>query len=111
MLAIVGGRVLTITNGVIERGTVLVDDGKIVAVGADVKVPNGAEVVDASGKFVMPGLIDAHTHVGIAEESIGWAGDDVNEMTEPATPHLRAIDGINPRTKASATRCVAASLR
>ena len=97
MLAITGGRVLTITQGVIERGTVLVEAGKIVAVGSDVQIPVGAEIIDATGKHVMPGLIDAHTHVGIAEESIGWAGDDVNEMTEPATPHLRAIDAINPQ--------------
>ena len=96
MLAIVGGNVLTITGGEIAGGTVVVDGGKIVAVGGDVSVPPGAEVVDASGRYVMPGLIDAHTHVGIAEEAQGWAGNDVNEMTDPATPHLRAVDAVNP---------------
>lgn len=96
MLAITGGRVLTITQGEVEGGTVLIENGKIVAVGSGIAIPSTAEVVDAAGKYVMPGLIDAHTHVGIAEEAQGWAGDDVNEKTDPATPHLRAIDAINP---------------
>ena len=96
MLAITGGRVLTITKGEIDGGTVLIDGGKIVAVGRGLAIPAEAEVVNATGKYVLPGLIDAHTHVGIAEEAQGWAGMDVNEMTDPATPHLRAIDAINP---------------
>ena len=96
MLAIVGGRILTITRGEMDGGTVLVDGSRIVAVGRDVAVPAGATIVDASGKYVMPGLIDAHTHVGIAEEAQGWAGNDVNEMTDPVTAHLRAVDAINP---------------
>jgi len=94
MLAIKDGKIYTITREVIEKGTVLVEDGKIKAVGADVKVPKGAEVVDASGKVVMPGLVEAHCHVGIWEEKIGWAGSDGNEATDPATPHVRALDGI-----------------
>jgi len=94
MLAIKDGKIYTITREVIEKGTVLVEDGKIKAVGADVKIPKGAEVVDASGKVVMPGLVEAHCHVGIWEEKIGWAGSDGNEATDPATPHVRALDGI-----------------
>jgi len=94
MLAIKDGKIYTITGEVIEKGTILVEDGKIKAVGADVKVPKGAEVVDASGKVVMPGLVEAHCHVGIWEEKIGWAGSDGNEATDPATPHVRALDGI-----------------
>ena len=54
MLAIINGKLLTITNGVIENGTILVENGKITAVGADVQVPAGAEVIDAAGKWVMP---------------------------------------------------------
>ncbi len=96
MLAIKNGVVYTIENGVIEGGTVLVDDGKIVAVGKDVTIPAGAEVIDATGKFVTPGIIDAHAHVSIWEEGLGWEGDDVNEMTSPITASVRAIDGINP---------------
>lgn len=96
MLAIKNGVVYTIENGVIEGGTVLVDGGKIVAVGKDVAIPAGAEVIDASGKFVTPGIIDAHAHVSIWEEGLGWEGDDVNEMTSPVTASVRALDGINP---------------
>ena len=94
MLAIKGGKILTITDGVIEGGTILIDGGKIVKVGKRIKVPKEAEVIDVTGKVVMPGLIDAHCHIGIIEEKIGWAGGDGNEMTDPATPHMRALDAI-----------------
>jgi len=80
MLAIRGGKILTITDGTIEDGTILIDEGKIVDVGADVKVPKEAEVIDASGKVVMPGLVEAHCHIGIWEETIGWAGSDGDSM-------------------------------
>ena len=86
MLAIKNGRIVTVTAGTVEKGTVLVEGGKIVDLGAKVKAPRGAEVVDASGKVVMPGLVEAHCHVGIYEERVGWAGSDGNEMTDPATP-------------------------
>jgi imidazolonepropionase-like amidohydrolase len=94
LLAIKGGRILTITKGTIDEGTLLIDDGRIVDVGVDLEVPRGAQVLDASGKVVMPGLVEAHCHIGIYEEAIGWAGRDGNEMTDPATPHMRAIDAI-----------------
>lgn len=96
MLAITGGRVLTMAGKNYERATVLIKDGKIEAVGEDVKVPPGAEEVDASGRLVLPGFIDAHCHVGVVEEIYREEGDDGNEITDPVTPHLRAIDGINP---------------
>ena len=94
MIAIKDGKIYTITGEVIEKGTILLEDGKIKAVGTDIKVPKKAEVVDASGKVVMPGLVEAHCHIGIWEETIGWAGSDGNEATDPATPHVRALDGI-----------------
>lgn len=96
MLAIKNGKLLTITNGTIDGGTILIEDGKIVKVGKDIEIPAGAQVIDATGNYVMPGVIDAHAHVGIWEESLGWEGNDVNEMTDPVTPHVRAIDAINP---------------
>lgn len=83
----------------IEGGTtVLGSDGKIIALGRDggVAVPRGAERVDGRGKWVLPGFIDAHAHVGLHEEAEGWAGQDTNEMTDPVTAHVRAIDAINP---------------
>ncbi|HTS99444.1 MAG TPA: amidohydrolase [Streptosporangiaceae bacterium] len=95
--AITGARVIPVTGQPIDGGTVLVDQGKIVAVGGqDLAVPADAEVVDASGKWLLPGFIDAHAHLGLHEEAEGWAGRDVNEMTKPVTPYVRAIDGINP---------------
>lgn len=96
MLLIKGGYVKPITGEDIEDGEVLVDGGKIVAVGRGLDVPAGAEVFDASGSLVTPGLIDAHCHIGMHEEGIRWEGNDTNEYSSPVTPELRAIDGINP---------------
>ncbi len=85
------------TGEPIDSGTVLLDGGKIVAVGGPgIAVPAGAEIVDAAGKWVLPGFIDAHAHVGVVEEAEGWAGRDGNEMTRPVTAYVRAIDAINP---------------
>jgi imidazolonepropionase-like amidohydrolase len=96
-LAIVGGRVVPVEGEPVEGGTVLVENGRIAAVGGpDLAVPDGATVVPAEGRWVLPGFIDAHTHVGVHEEGEGWAGSDVNEMTDPNTAHVRAFDAINP---------------
>ena len=100
MIAIKNGTIWTITKGVIENGTILVEDGKIRAIGPDVQIPQDAEVYDASGKIVMPGLIDAHCHVGVFPDGIGWEHIDGNEMTDPITPHLRALDAVHPEDKA-----------
>jgi imidazolonepropionase-like amidohydrolase len=95
--AIVGARVVPVTSAPIEGGTVLLDAGKIVAVEEPgFAVPAGAEVVDAAGKWVLPGFIDAHAHVGLVEEAEGWAGRDGNESTSPVTASVRALDAINP---------------
>ena len=96
-IAITGGHVVPIEGEPIENGTVLVTDGKIAAVaGPDFKPPPGADVVDATGKWVLPGFIDAHAHLGVHEESTGWAGSDVNETTGPVQAQVRALDAINP---------------
>ncbi|HEX2904731.1 MAG TPA: amidohydrolase [Jatrophihabitans sp.] len=95
-VAIVGGYVVPIDQDPIGEATVLVIDGVIREVGTGVRVPDGVEVVDARGKWVLPGFIDAHAHLGVAEEGEGWAGDDVNEMTDPVGARLRALDAINP---------------
>lgn len=80
-----------------ENGYVQFADGKIEAVGDMGELTEGVEeFIDVKGAWVMPGLIDAHCHVGIAEEKWGVVGDDSNEMTSPVTPHLRGIDAINP---------------
>ena len=96
MLAITNVKIITVTQGIIDEGTVLVEDGKIKAVGQQVAVPADAEIIDGSGKVLSPGLIDAHSHAGLDEEGYGSEGWDYNEATDPATPWLRAIDGINP---------------
>src|SRR6266487_197918 len=95
-VAIVGGRVVPITGQPVDGGTVLVEDGRITAVGGNVAVPDGVRVIDAAGSWVLPGFIEAHGHVGVHEEAEGWAGSDVNELTDPVTAHVRAIDAINP---------------
>jgi len=96
-IAITGGRVVPIEGEPIEGGTVLIVDGKIAAVaGPDFELPPGAEHVDATGKWVLPGLIDAHTHLGAREEGEGWAGTDTNELTGPVQAHVRVLDAINP---------------
>ena len=95
--AIVGGRVVPVTGEPVDSGTVLFDGGKITAVGGpDLAVPADAEVVDGAGKWVLPGFIDAHAHLGVSEEAEGWAGRDVNEMTRPVAAYVRALDAINP---------------
>jgi imidazolonepropionase-like amidohydrolase len=95
--AIVGGRVVPVEGEPLVGGVVLLRDGKIAAVeGAGFAVPPGVDVVDATGKWVLPGFIDAHAHAGVHEEAEGWAGQDTNEKTEPVTAQVRAIDAINP---------------
>lgn len=76
---------------------ILIDNGKIKEIGKinESLYPN-IDVIDAKGKYVTPGLVDPHCHVGIIESTIGWAGSDCNEMSNPITPELRAIDGIKP---------------
>lgn len=103
-MLIKNGKVLTMTGATFDNGFVNIKNGKIIAVGRidelDREVEERASatesVLDVQGAWVMPGLIDAHCHVGIAEEKWGIIGDDCNEMTSPVTPHLRALDAVNP---------------
>ncbi|GAB6137019.1 amidohydrolase [Halanaerobaculum tunisiense] len=96
MLALLNGKILTMEEEVIEPGHILIAEGKIQAVGTDITIPEQAETIDLAGQVVMPGMIDAHTHLGVAEEGVGSEGQDYNEMTDPVTSQLRALDGINP---------------
>jgi imidazolonepropionase-like amidohydrolase len=97
-VAITGGYVVPVDGDPIDGGTVLIGDGKIVAVGRDgeVDVPEGVTTVDAAGKWVLPGFVEAHGHLGVHEEGEGWAGQDTNEMTDPVGARMRALDAINP---------------
>jgi len=97
MLAIKGGKVFTVTGETIENGIILIEDGKIAAVGADICIPEGAEIIDATGKWVTPGFIDAHTHLAVMGEPATIPGmSDGNETTDPITAHVRAFDAFNP---------------
>ena len=100
MLAIKGGKIYTVTGDVIEGGVILIEDGKIKAVGKDVQIPEGAEVVDATGKVVTPGLIDSHSHLAVFGEPSVWANADGNETSDPITAHIRGIDSLNPQDPA-----------
>lgn len=96
MLIIKNGYIKTMDGEDIKNGQIIIEDGKIKAIGNNLIIPNDAEVIDAEGLLVTPGLIDGHCHIGMWEEGIGFEGEDGNEAVEPITPHLRAIDGINP---------------
>ncbi|GAB2896974.1 amidohydrolase [Streptomyces mayteni] len=97
-IAIRSGHVVPVDGEPVEGGTVLVLGGKIAAVGpdAEVTVPEGVPTVDAAGKWVLPGFVEAHGHIGVHEEAEGWAGQDTNEMTDPNGARMRALDAINP---------------
>lgn len=108
---LINGRIMTMASGKKEKkkgleadyenGFLLIEDGRIARIGnMDQlgKIPakgNQMDVIDAKGRLVMPGIIEAHCHMGITEEKKGMEGDDCNENVEPVTPYLRAIDAIN----------------
>ena len=96
MILIKKGKILTMNDRVYEQGDILIKGKKILRIGENIEVPHDAEVIDATGMWVMPGIVDAHCHIGMWEDGIGFEGSDGNEATDPVTPELRAIDGINP---------------
>lgn len=83
-------------DGIIKNGYVSVENGKISGVASGTPEHIAPEDIDAGGSILLPGFIDAHTHLGIIENGIAFEGDDCNEATDPFTPHLRVIDGVNP---------------
>ena len=95
--AIVGASVFTGTGQLIENGVVLVKDGKIEAVGPGLAVPAGYETVDGKGKWVTPGLIDAHSHLGVYASPSVWANSDGNELTNPVTAEVWAEHSVWPQ--------------
>lgn len=87
-VAFTNARIIPIVGSPVERGTVVVQNGKIIAVGANVQVPSGATIIDSAGKTIMPGLVDTHSHIG------GGSGGDASS---PIQPDVRILDGINAR--------------
>lgn len=103
MLLIKNGYIKTMAGPDLEKGAVLIgDDGKILAVGQDLTAPESCAVIDAQGRLVTPGCVDAHCHIGLDNEGMGWEGHDYNEIVDPLTPQMRAIDSINPQDEAFA---------
>ncbi len=86
-VAVKGGRIITMAGEPIENGVVVIVDGKITAVGANVSIPVEARVIDATGKVVMPGFVEAHTAAGLSQ---------ANESSNPSVPYLSVMDGIDP---------------
>jgi len=89
-LVLKGGTVLTLTKGTIENGTIVIHNGKITAIGRDVLIPSGIKVINTSGKYIMPGIIDTHVHYALTGMS------DVNEATDPVTPQIWMKDVLVP---------------
>lgn len=101
MLLIKNGYIKPMVGADIENGCVLIgDDGKIVSVGKDISVDGNVSVIDAGGRLVTPGCVEAHCHIGVHNSAMRWEGADYNETSDPVTPQMRAIDGINPMDEA-----------
>lgn len=96
MLLIKNGKIITMSGKTYDNGSILIKDKKILEISENINLNNkDCKVIDAKNCWVMPGIIEAHCHIGIKEERKGFEGDDCNEMNEPITPYLRALDGIN----------------
>lgn len=100
-IAITGGKLLTVSHGVIENGTIVLSDGKIAAVGAAdaVKIPAGAKIVDAKGMTVYPGLIDSETNLGLSEIEADEASNDLVETSEEIFPNMHVYDAFHAETE------------
>lgn len=96
MICIQNGLVFDAVEETAKVKDLLLDQGKIVKIGENLEVPENCEIVDASGLYVYPGFVDAHSHLGTTQSAIGFEGDDTNEMNDILTPQLRGIDCIQP---------------
>ena len=100
-MVIINAKINTCDGGkIIEHGFIEIKNGRITGVEEGAYSGAEAEVFDAAGRLVTPGFIDSHCHIGIWESGLDFEGDDTNEMTDPATPHIRAIDAVNPLDRA-----------
>ena len=97
MLLIKNGKIKTMVSPDLEKGCILINDaGKIVAVAEYIEETLDMTIIDAMGRLVTPGCVEAHCHIGVHNSSVRWEGMDFNESSDPITPQMRAIDGINP---------------
>lgn len=97
-ILIKNGTLCTMTENKIEKGDILIEGGKIAAIGPEIQDP-AAQVIDACGLYVMPGLIDAHSHIGLFDFNNEYTVDDANEMTDPVTIAVDARYGVNPKAR------------
>ena len=95
-MLLINAKIFTMEDAVIDCGYIQIRDDKIIAVGEMKDAPQDEQILDLQGKTVYPGFIDAHCHMGMTEEGLDFEGDDLNEMTDPVSPQLRALDAINP---------------
>lgn len=103
MLFIKNGHIKPMVGPNLPCGDILIgDDGKIVDIGVSLRASENCPVIDAQGRLVTPGCIDAHCHIGLDNEAVGWEGMDYNEIVDPITPQMRAIDSIYPQDEAFA---------
>ncbi len=98
MLLIKNGHIKPMVGPELLCGCILIgDDGKIQAIAPHLEAPEGCEILDSEGRLITPGCVDAHCHIGLDNEGVSWEGMDYNEIIDPLTPHLRAIDSIYPQ--------------
>jgi imidazolonepropionase-like amidohydrolase len=95
--ALTNATVQTVTRGVIQQGTVIITEGKITAVGSGVAIPAGAEIIDCTGKWIFPGMIDAGTHLGLSEVGSDPRTRDFNEVGD-VIPQMKALAAVNPNS-------------
>lgn len=100
MLVIKNAHIKSMVDDDIINSYIVVTDGKITDIGCGENyignINEDFEIIDAEGKLVTPGLVEAHCHIGLDNECLRWEGNDYNEITDPVTPQLRAIDSIYP---------------
>ena len=95
-LALTDAYIMTGTRGVLNKSTLVIKDTRIEGIGTNIRVPTEAEAWSLRDKVVIPGMIDAHTHLGLTQDGVGAMHSDEDEVDDPIVPHLRALDAINP---------------
>ncbi len=98
-LAIKDGQIMTMSDGIIEEGVILIENNRIIKVGKDITIPSNAEIIDATGKIITPGLFDAYTQIGLIEASMTESTVDISEKSDPFTPEVRTIDAFNTQSE------------
>ena len=97
MILIQNAHIMPIVGPELPNGCLLAEDGRITAVAPHIDAPEGCTGIDADGRLLTPGCVEAHCHIGLDNECLRWEGMDYNEIVDPLTPQLRAIDSINPQ--------------